>query len=127
MESNTAHPRLTFEVLQARIVRLITLRIQNGDFTERGLARIIGVSQPQVHNVLKGARKMQPWLGDRLLVKLDLTIMDLLEEPEISELVKSVGAEPAPDSAVLPIDIMSIPCHRTRIEQSRHFVKRNGI
>ena len=83
MESNSDKPKLNFEALQCRLVRLVILRLQNGEFTERGLARMIGVSQPQVHNVLKGARKMQTWLGDRLLHKLDLTIADLLDEAEI--------------------------------------------
>ena len=59
----------------------------NGDFTERGLARILGVSQPQMHNVLKGARKLTPELADRLLARLGIDLLDLLEASEINRAV----------------------------------------
>lgn len=75
----------TFTSLQARLLRLINLRIDNGEFTERGLARLIGISQPQVHNVLKGKRKLQVQLADRIMHKFDITVLDLLYETELRE------------------------------------------
>jgi plasmid maintenance system antidote protein VapI len=77
--------RVLFAVLQARLIRFLNLRIQNGDFTERGLARILGISQPQVHNVLKGARKLTPELADHLMCRFDMSVLDLLESAELSD------------------------------------------
>lgn len=84
MESNTGNKNATFGVLQARLIELVNSRIQNGDFTERGLARILGISQPQIHNVLKGARTFKPELADRILNKLGIDITDLLKTVELT-------------------------------------------
>ncbi len=85
MESNPGNENATFGVLQARLIQFVNSRIQNGDFTERGLARILGISQPQIHNVLKGARKLKPELADRLLVKLEMDVTDLLKTAELTD------------------------------------------
>lgn len=85
MESNTGKKSATFGVLQARLIEFVNARIQNGDFTERGLARVVGVSQPQIHNVLKGARTLKPDLADRLLWKLEIDVTDLLKTAELNE------------------------------------------
>lgn len=77
--------KVTFQALQLRLITFINTRIRNGDFTERGLAKIIGVSQPQIHNVLKGARKLRPELADRLIRKFEMSVLDLLEAGEIYE------------------------------------------
>jgi plasmid maintenance system antidote protein VapI len=61
----------------------VKLRINNGEFTERGLSRILGISQSQIHNVLKGARRLQMQLADRILTKLGLSLVDLLNEVEL--------------------------------------------
>lgn len=74
---------VSFLSLKSRLIRLVNLRIQNGDFTERGLARILGISQSQVHNVLKGARKLKPELADHLMSRLDMSVLDLLEADEL--------------------------------------------
>ncbi len=75
--------KITFQVLQTRLIDFVNTRIRNGDFTERGLARILGISQPQIHNVLKGARKLRPELADRLIRKFEMSVLDLLEAGEI--------------------------------------------
>jgi len=69
--------------LQSRLIRFVNLRIQNGDFTERGLARILEISQSHAHNVLKGARKLTPELADHLMARLDMSVLDLLEAGEL--------------------------------------------
>lgn len=84
MESSPGNKNATFGALQTRLIQLVNTRIQNGDFTERGLARILGISQPQIHNVLKGARKLQPELADRLLRKLGIDVTDLLQIVELT-------------------------------------------
>ncbi len=84
MESKTSPGKVTFGELQTRLIQSVNRRIQNGEYTERGLARILGISQPQVHNVLKGARKLKPELADSFLKKLDLDLMDLLVNTELT-------------------------------------------
>ena len=74
---------ITFGTLQARLLAVVKNRIQNGEFTERGLARIVGISQPQMHNVLKGARTLQMDLADKIMAKLGLTATHLFEPAEL--------------------------------------------
>ena len=83
MESLLGPTKVNFEVLRNRLVSRVKLRINNGEFTERGLARILGISQSQTHNVLKGARRLQMQLADRILTKLGLSAIDLLSEGEL--------------------------------------------
>ncbi len=73
---------LTFSGLRRRLLNLVRARLFNGELTERRLARIIGMSQPHMHNVLKGARVLKPELADSLLAAFGLTVMDLIEESE---------------------------------------------
>jgi plasmid maintenance system antidote protein VapI len=85
MESVLSNEVVTFEVLQARLLALVNARIHNGEYTERGLARVLGISQSQLHNVLKGARQLHHMLADRLLIKFGITALDLLCEHEMEE------------------------------------------
>src|SRR5690606_21302837 len=52
-------------------------QIRRGELSERGLARLIGYSQPHVHNVLAGVRHMNARFADDLLGGLGLTLQDL--------------------------------------------------
>lgn len=56
-------------------------RIRRGDFTERSLARRAGISQPHLHNVLKGVREMSPRTADALMRELGVTVQTLIERP----------------------------------------------
>jgi transcriptional regulator with XRE-family HTH domain len=75
----------------------LNLRIRRGDFTERGLARRVGISQPHLHNVLKGARAMSTETADLILRRLGLSILDLLP-PDAAAPRKgpAVAEDPAP-------------------------------
>ncbi|MDA0206706.1 MAG: XRE family transcriptional regulator [Acidobacteria bacterium] len=55
--------------------------IRRGDIYERGLARLIGYSQPHVHNVLAGVRHMNVRFADDLLGGLGLSLKDLPPTP----------------------------------------------
>ena len=68
---------------QLRLLAYVRERIHNGEFTERGLARSIGISQPHAHNVLKGARKLSPKIHDSLLRLLHMTLVDLASIEEL--------------------------------------------
>ena len=75
---------LTFAKFQGRLLNYLKLRIRNGDLTERGLARMIGISQPHMHNVLKGVRSLSPEVGDLILVRLRVSLVDFLEMKELA-------------------------------------------
>lgn len=93
MESLSGRDRVTFEILRCRLVDQVKQRINSGEFTERGLARILGISQSQAHNVLKGARQLQIQLADRILAKLGLSATDLLSEGELDAAMRLKMAE----------------------------------
>jgi len=70
---------MDFETLQRRLLTRLRSSVQNGDLTERGLARMIGISQPHMHHILKGARGLSVETADRILRTLDMSIVDLLD------------------------------------------------
>jgi transcriptional regulator with XRE-family HTH domain len=76
---------LTFERLQLNLIQHLRDRVQNGEITERSLARITGISQPHLHNVLKGKRLLSIQKLDRILSYLELDLMDLIKEPQHEE------------------------------------------
>jgi hypothetical protein len=53
--------------------------VQNGEITERGLARMTGISQPHVHNVLNGKRRASPELIDHVFRELRLSVLDVVD------------------------------------------------
>jgi transcriptional regulator with XRE-family HTH domain len=75
---------ITFAQLEMRLLRHLRYRIRNGEITERSLARITGISQPHLHNVLKGKRTLSTEKADRILASLDLDLRILLEQADPS-------------------------------------------
>jgi transcriptional regulator with XRE-family HTH domain len=71
-----------FEELHGRLLLSLRMRLSNGELTERRLARLTGISQPHVHNVLKGKRILSPRAADQILHRLGLSILDLLRREE---------------------------------------------
>ena len=96
-----------------RLVQKVKGRIDNGEFTERGLARILGISQSQTHNVLKGARRLKMQLADRILMKLGLSAMDLLSESELNTALRAKmiewDRELAEESRRCQLDLSELP------------------
>jgi len=74
-----------FQELTCRLTSLLKGRIRQGELTERGLSRLTGVSQPHIHNVLKGKRLLSKKSADTILHELDLDVLDLLEPKELLE------------------------------------------
>jgi hypothetical protein len=70
---------MLFVELRSSLIAVLRARVRNGELTERGLARLVGVSQPHIHNVLKGARALSPELSDQILQHLRLSLLDLIE------------------------------------------------
>jgi len=74
-----------FEHLHTRLIEYLQRRVRSGEITERGLSRITGVSQPHIHNVLKGKRVLSITRADGILRQLHLDVLDLLDPNEWRE------------------------------------------
>jgi hypothetical protein len=73
---------MTLGDLQLRYVGLLRKRVRNGELTERGLARMVGVSQPHMHNVLHGKRSFSLATSDDMMRQLRVDVLDLIEPDE---------------------------------------------
>ena len=82
-----------FNDLQLALLEKLRARIRNGELTERGLAKLVGVSQPHIHNVLKGARLLSVNLADQILQHLHLTVFDLIDPEQLVQPAVSGQAE----------------------------------
>jgi hypothetical protein len=74
---------LTYQDVQLRLLAYVRSQISNGELTERGFARLIGISQPHVHNVLKGVRNLSPKIFDLALKYFHLSLLDLVPLGEL--------------------------------------------
>jgi hypothetical protein len=74
---------LTFQDARLRLLAYVRHQVRNGELTERGFARLIGISQPHAHNVLKGVRTLSPEIFDLALKYLHLSLLDLASSGEI--------------------------------------------
>ena len=76
---------MTFDDLRARLIDNLRYRVRRGDATERGLARLTGFSQPHVHHILKGKRRLSLEGADTILRRLDIDLLDLITPDELRE------------------------------------------
>jgi len=74
---------MNFGDLHFRLTQYLRELIRSGELTERGLARITRVSQPHIHNVLKGKRLLSSQLADEILHRLQLDLTDLLRPEDL--------------------------------------------
>jgi antitoxin component HigA of HigAB toxin-antitoxin module len=70
---------------QRRLIAHLRALVRSGDATERGLARLTGVSQPHMHHVLKGKRVLSLEMADQVLAQLHLDLLDFIEPGELLE------------------------------------------
>jgi antitoxin component HigA of HigAB toxin-antitoxin module len=68
-----------FGRLQTQLIQHLRKRIHSGEITERSLARLTGISQPHLHNVLKGKRLLSLEMADRILLHLQLDLKFLMD------------------------------------------------
>lgn len=76
---------MTFQEFYRRLILHIQERVRSGQLTERALARLTGISQPHIHNVLKGKRIFSAPVADQILHALKLDLLDLVEPAELLE------------------------------------------
>lgn len=72
-----------YRTLQHRMLDIARATVRNGDFTERGLARHLGISQPHLHNLLCGARALTPAVLEVMLRGMRLSLLDLFTTDEL--------------------------------------------
>lgn len=80
---------MRFSLLIDRLRAELDYRIRSGEWTERGMARHLGVSQPHIHNVLKGIRTMSPDMADHVLGQLRIPMAALFSVEELEQMRKS--------------------------------------
>lgn len=76
-----------FERLLKRLVRRLLGTLTNGEYTERGLARLLGISQPHLHHILAGKRALTPHVADAILASLGWSVADLYSAEELAQMV----------------------------------------
>jgi plasmid maintenance system antidote protein VapI len=76
---------MTFQEGQQRLLAYVRTRIQNGELTERGLARLLGISQPHIHNVLNGSRKLSAASCDSMLRYFQISVLDLADARDVQK------------------------------------------
>jgi len=74
---------IDFEWLRLRLIRNLRERVRTGEITERRMARITGVSQPHLHNVLSGKRLLSIEMADQILHRLELELWDLFDPDQL--------------------------------------------
>ncbi len=104
-------PADDFHQLFEALLRHVRQLIQRGEVSERGLARLIGYSQPHVHNVLAGVRHMNIRFADDLLGGLGLSLQDL--SPSMSRLA--------------PLSHIPVPLCPGEISPNREYPRENGV
>ena len=80
---------MTFQDAQLKLLAYVRSQIRNGELTERGFARSVGISQPHVHNVLKGVRNLSLEFLDLALKYFHLDMLDLVPVPELEAHLRS--------------------------------------
>ena len=73
---------MNFKHLEQRFLCELRDRVRSGAVTERGLTRLVGVSQPHIHNVLKGKRFFSLEKADQVLRSLGLDVLDFIDPDE---------------------------------------------
>jgi hypothetical protein len=74
---------MSFRELHDRFIESLRARVRSGELTERGIARVSGISQPHIHNVLKGKRLLSTDAADEILRNLRLDLFDLIQPQDL--------------------------------------------
>jgi hypothetical protein len=86
--------------LAARLVRHLQEMVRRGETSERSLARLTLYSQPHIHNILHGKRRMTLELADQLMSLLGIPVLALLTQEELG------GRSPARAGGTLPVPVL---------------------
>ncbi len=76
---------IDFEEMHRRLVAYLLEIVRNGTVTERRIARITGISQPHIHQVLKGTKSLSMASAGQVLRAFHNDLLDFLEPEDIEE------------------------------------------
>jgi len=82
---------MSFKGLTANSLAYIQQLVRNGDFTECGLARFLGLSQPHMHNVLNGIRPVTPEVFDLILERFGMDVLDFYPRADVERYLRGSG------------------------------------
>jgi hypothetical protein len=88
--------------IQDALVEMLRARVRNGEITERALARLVGVSQPHLHHVLNGKRRLSTEMMDRCLYQLRMSTLDLMDRSALVRYLDCEQPEPG-EYCYLPV------------------------
>jgi hypothetical protein len=76
---------LDFGELHRRLVMYLQDIVRKGTITERSLSRITGISQPHIHQVLKGKKSFSMATANQVLHALHSNLLDFLDDEDIEQ------------------------------------------
>jgi hypothetical protein len=78
---------MDFRHLQKLLVAHVQGRVRNGEISERALARLTTISQPHIHNILKGVRLLSMDTADLIMDRLHIRLEDLMTAPQADRII----------------------------------------
>ena len=93
-------PDPDFKSLAGRLVRHLQELVRRGETSERNLARLILYSQPHIHNILHGKRRITLELADQIMSMLGIPLLGLLTQEELG------GRSPSRLGGSLPVPVL---------------------
>jgi transcriptional regulator with XRE-family HTH domain len=113
---------LTFQDTRQRLLDYVRHRIHSGELTERGFARLVGISQPHAHNVLNGVRNLSIEISDSILKNFHVSILDLIDPEDLEANLKRRRAlEPLSHVSILENPIGPGIPWRSGLDRRRRF------
>lgn len=77
-----AKGNMNFSEMHERLTDYVNSKVSNGEVSERALAKHAGISQPHLHNVLKGKRLFSFRSADSIMGVLSVSVLDLVRGPD---------------------------------------------
>lgn len=93
--------KVDFSALYDTLLGALRARLASGEVSERRMAQLVGISQPHMHNVLKGVRFLSPEIADRIIRQLGISLLELFPEQEIESVWRRRKDWPCTDVPVL--------------------------
>jgi transcriptional regulator with XRE-family HTH domain len=94
---------IRFEHLQVRLLERLRSIVREGEHSERGLAYVTGLSQPHLHNVLKGVRPLTSEVADQVMRALGVDLLDLLKPEEMGSYLADLEQERLDPTRLIPL------------------------
>jgi plasmid maintenance system antidote protein VapI len=84
MTDRQEQPALSLDALLSRLTSELARLLTSGSTTERKLASQLGISQPHLHNILSGKRKLTSAIADQVFERMSWNLLDLFEARDLA-------------------------------------------